>query len=354
MLKAFRNRGKSNEELIDELLSAYLDGVLALEDRAPLEARLQQDPALVTRLHGLRQTKKALASLPVAEVPRNFILSPSMVAPSRPAARPRQRRTWPVFGWATAAVTLLFVLVFAGDFIFARPTPPQPTQVLAQRANLLVETAGAAGAEATVVVEMEAKAAPAASEPGEAVEEEALAEGVVERESAAETEEPEFFAAADAAQDETAAAEPAAPAGVKGTQIPSAESGEMSVESSAAPAEEVHTDSPLKSVQVPNTPTPTSEPTVSSEESTAAVVTVTPESETAEKETLLIASPPAELEQQYSAEPAEIAAVMVTPTPEDGTSTEDVRFWLRLTEAGLGLAVVLLAATTLILRRRQS
>ena len=141
MAKSLMSRRQSSEDRIDEFLSAYLDGVLPLEERAELEARLQHEPALVSRLEGLRSTKKALARLPQVDVPRNFILSPSMVAPPRTVSPRRQRRTWPVFGWATAAVALVFLLVFAGDLFVVSPS------VRTEQASVETEPAEAMVAE---------------------------------------------------------------------------------------------------------------------------------------------------------------------------------------------------------------
>ena len=134
MFEADEKRGQSREEQLDELLSAYLDGMLAVDEQAQLELQLERDPALRARLRGLRLTVRSLAALPQVEVPRNFILSPAMVKDKtpRPASRLRTpRRSWPVFGWATAIATLLLMFVVAGDVFWVAPatrpeTPPGP------------------------------------------------------------------------------------------------------------------------------------------------------------------------------------------------------------------------------------
>ncbi len=366
MSKVFRNRRKSNEEQIDELLSAYLDGVLASQERQMLETRLRQEPTLVARLDGLRQTKRALANLPQVGIPRNFILSPSMVAPRKPVTRPRQRRTWPVFGWATAAVTLLFLLVFAGDLIVVKPTPPRPTQVVAQQFRLAVEATLEAEsppdvlemapvqAEVTSELGVEEKAAPAAEVPKELAEQEAPTEVVVEKEIVVEAEAPEPAAEAKAASEDTAATADAGPVAGEGAEPPSGEEGERMLQASAAPTEEAETGFAQETLGVPATPTPAPEGTAPPS------TPVTPEAEVAENERSPLASPMAEQEKAELAEPTRTpdavasALAMVTPAVADTTQTEDdVRFWLRLAEFGLGVAVVGLALVTLVLRLRE-
>lgn len=122
MFRLFRNR-RHSEEQVDELLSAYLDGVLTSDEQATLEARLEKEPALRERLDGLRLTVDALANLAQVETPRNFILSPAMVAAPRVVASPpRRRRAWPALSWAATAVTLLFLVVVASDLFVIAPS----------------------------------------------------------------------------------------------------------------------------------------------------------------------------------------------------------------------------------------
>src|SRR6478672_11603930 len=61
----------SNYEL-DELLSAYLDGELAAEDRAKVEARLATDPAAQLLLHELRSVSQDVQSLPQEKLGRDM------------------------------------------------------------------------------------------------------------------------------------------------------------------------------------------------------------------------------------------------------------------------------------------
>ncbi|NJC95213.1 MAG: hypothetical protein FIB03_02570 [Anaerolineae bacterium] len=87
-----------------ELLSAYLDGELKPSDSTKLEARLKSDTQLASVLNDLRVTRSLLRGLPSRKAPRNFTLTRKMVGQNPPLPR-----TYPVFRFATAIATLLFV-----------------------------------------------------------------------------------------------------------------------------------------------------------------------------------------------------------------------------------------------------
>ena len=55
MFNVFDRRRQSNAEQVDELLSAYVDGLLRPDERKKLEARLEREPALRDRLEGMRR-----------------------------------------------------------------------------------------------------------------------------------------------------------------------------------------------------------------------------------------------------------------------------------------------------------
>jgi hypothetical protein len=105
----------------DELLSAYLDGQLSAEEQVRLEARLAADPALQADLEALRHTIALVRDLPPVSVPRNFILPRTAARPlPAPPARPRLAWAAPLLTAATAATSLLFVLVLAGNLLLPR------------------------------------------------------------------------------------------------------------------------------------------------------------------------------------------------------------------------------------------
>lgn len=99
----------------DELLSAYLDGELSPEERTRLEARLVADPDLRARLGAMRRTVDLVRDLPQVKAPRNFILTPDMVAPARRRPVPLRRRLAPILTFATAISALACALVLIGN-----------------------------------------------------------------------------------------------------------------------------------------------------------------------------------------------------------------------------------------------
>ena len=175
----------------DELLSAYLDGQLSAGERARLETRLAADPALRAELEALRHTVALVRDLPPVPIPRNFILPQTMAARPRPVRPPRPRRAWaaPLLTAATAFVSLLFVVVLAGDLLlsgmggqaFAPAAEPlleaeAPQAALAPSpASEQVEVEALVEAEAEEVVEETVeeveveKAVPAATAPAAAM-----------------------------------------------------------------------------------------------------------------------------------------------------------------------------------------
>jgi anti-sigma factor RsiW len=97
-----------------ELLSAYLDGALAPDERTALETRLQTDDGLRQELEGLRQTVKLVGSLPAMKAPRNFTLTRDMIdlRQSRWLIFP----TSAAFSGITAAAATILILIGAGLF----------------------------------------------------------------------------------------------------------------------------------------------------------------------------------------------------------------------------------------------
>ena len=62
-----------------ELLSAFIDNMLADDERALLEERLKLEPGLRDELSTLQQTVNLIVQLPSLKAPRDFILTPDMV-----------------------------------------------------------------------------------------------------------------------------------------------------------------------------------------------------------------------------------------------------------------------------------
>ena len=124
MIGLFTRQARERERR-DELLSAYLDDQLSAGERVRLEAQLATDPALRAELGALRHTVALVRDLPPVSIPRNFILPQKMetmvAARPRPIPSARPRRAWaaPFLTAATAIVSLLFVVVLAGDLLLS-------------------------------------------------------------------------------------------------------------------------------------------------------------------------------------------------------------------------------------------
>jgi len=130
MMIGLFTRQAGEREQRDELLSAYLDDQLSAGERARLEAQLATDPALRAELDTLRRTVALVRDLPPVPIPRNFILPQTVAARPRPVRRARPRRAlraepqakaWaaPLLTAATAVVSLVFVVVLAGDLLLS-------------------------------------------------------------------------------------------------------------------------------------------------------------------------------------------------------------------------------------------
>jgi negative regulator of sigma E activity len=92
-----------------EKLSAYLDGELQDRDLQRFESRLVEDPSLQLALQELAETKQMLGQLPQVRPPRHFILTPEMVE-----QKPRLN-LFPVFRFATVVATALFAVLVGVD-----------------------------------------------------------------------------------------------------------------------------------------------------------------------------------------------------------------------------------------------
>lgn len=74
-------------------LSAYLDAQLPAAERVALEADLARDAALQAQMAALRHTVAMVRALPLREPPRNYLLTPAMVAAPTPPQPTRTRRS---------------------------------------------------------------------------------------------------------------------------------------------------------------------------------------------------------------------------------------------------------------------
>lgn len=129
-----------------EALSAYLDGQLSDKQRSSLESKIHESAEYRDALNGLRKTRAVIRSQPPIKAPKNFTLSPEMVGLK---ARTRRRtRLYPLFGFASAVASLLFVLVVVGDFVLGIPQTVTPQMMKAPVSETMVMEAPAAPVEA--------------------------------------------------------------------------------------------------------------------------------------------------------------------------------------------------------------
>jgi anti-sigma factor RsiW len=98
-------------------LSAYLDGELSAGEQRALKAELAENPPLRQRLNELRHTVALVRRMPMREPPRNYLLTPSMVAEKRPQRRERARPTLWVMRLATSLSAAAFVIVMGLQLI---------------------------------------------------------------------------------------------------------------------------------------------------------------------------------------------------------------------------------------------
>lgn len=109
-----------------ELLSAYIDNMLADDERMLLEDRLDREPLLRHELTALQETVTLIGQLPPLKAPKDFVLSPTVVKNSqltivsqRVSRRPRSLPLTIVPVMSAAASMILVVagmiLLFSGD-----------------------------------------------------------------------------------------------------------------------------------------------------------------------------------------------------------------------------------------------
>ena len=313
----------------DELLSAYLDGELSAERQTRLKAQLATSPALQAEFEALRRTIALVGDLPEVATPRNFILPRAAmgVAPSERSSV--LRRAWfaPLLTAATSVVSILFIVVLAGDLLWVRanrlafvPAPAREAAAEIAPAELAVEAAVMEEAEAEeAVLSQEAPVAAADAEPY--VEATAVAEKVVVVE--------DVEASEDAAQmEEGRALEPApAPVGVEAFEVPVA----TDVAGAMAELGEVDTEqAPMGGGQVAPTET-----------STDATELVEPEDD--------LEPTPAEMAEAVlpvDEEEQTAAAPRLVPPVDEGSTGAPGAFLRRVTALILGLVSLTLSGAT--------
>jgi hypothetical protein len=145
-----------------ELISAYLDNQLGIQECERLEARLKIDPVLQKALNELSQTRSLLHNLPKIRAPRNYYINAQLVSKTTES---RSIFRWaPTMGIISAVATILLVLVIFGDTILTSTTPvvlapAAPAEaVQVQQDVQRSEVATSSPTEAQPLVMMEAQA----------------------------------------------------------------------------------------------------------------------------------------------------------------------------------------------------
>ena len=118
-------------------LSAYLDGELNASASRKMKSRLARDPNLLSALDDLRETKSILQRIPKRRSPRNFTLSPQMVAESPPMPR-----LVPALNYATAFAMILFFFSILPPIGFGmeKAMAPAAQEIMLESAdNLAIE-----------------------------------------------------------------------------------------------------------------------------------------------------------------------------------------------------------------------
>jgi hypothetical protein len=181
-----------------EQLSAYLDGQLPPAEAARLETRLKTDPQLHAVYTDLSQSRALLRQLPARRAPRNFTLTPKMAG-----VKPPLPRSFPLFRFASALATLLFLFSLTVNSLPAFPS-------LNAAAPAAYGMGGPAPLEAPAAAAAAATEAPAATAAPAAL----LPAAPLPAQEAAPTAEAQRLAeptlAADQAQAKIAPGEPAA------------------------------------------------------------------------------------------------------------------------------------------------
>lgn len=94
-------------------ISSYMDGELDPEPQAALEADIARDPTLRRRVEEMQQVAAMVRAMPMREPPRNYLLTPSMIAEPKPEPQhARRRMPLGLMRLASSLVAIAFVISF--------------------------------------------------------------------------------------------------------------------------------------------------------------------------------------------------------------------------------------------------
>lgn len=332
MFGFLRNLRKSDEEKVQEALTAYLDGALTPGEKRRFEQRLAVDEALRADLAQQRLIKESLSALPHLRAPRNFTLDPALYGRPQPAGR-----LYPALRTATVLAAILFVVLLSVDLLgtvgpLGLAGAPEEVEFSQIASEPEAELGFADQAESVVEVTRVVEAEMIVEEAEEVIVEEVAEEEPAEEEAAEAPamEEAEMLVPAPAEPDsgeERIFATPPLPAS-EGELLPQEGAADDSAAELLLPA----------TVTASPQPTPTAAP---SPEVTAALAEASGAERASDEDT------------------ATAEAKALPPAPQVEPDVEPARegalfdlTLVRLLAIALGIAVILLAAATLMLRRR--
>lgn len=123
MFDFLKRWAKTEHELCQENLSAFLDGQVTHRERMRVQKHLEECAACRADLEALRHTVALLRAVPAVKPPRSFLIPAREVIQQRQAQR--RRLAYVYMQAATAVATVLLVLVVSGDAVL-RYLPVRP------------------------------------------------------------------------------------------------------------------------------------------------------------------------------------------------------------------------------------
>lgn len=214
-------------------ISAYVDGQLEPTKQVAFETTLAQDRALQQKVKEMREVVALVRALPLREPPRNYLLTPSMVAEKsvaeKSAQRPQRRSTPLLFmRLATSLAAVAFVVTAGLTYMQRGISPMMVSQAPKAAEEMPAMEAPQAVVVATVEVSKEVEVMRAVEpevipEATASVTEGARAEKVVESEAVVEAPAPAPLAATPQPEMAAAAAEATTNAQEWGETTPQAE-----------------------------------------------------------------------------------------------------------------------------------
>ena len=346
MFDFLENLRKTDELKRQEAITAYLDGALTPGERRRFEEKLAADETLRAEVEQQRLIKENLQRLPIVRSPRNFTLNPALYG--RPAPEPAGR-LYPALRAATVLVAFFFVIAVAAELLtFAgRGGPSLALAPMADEAaeismEVIVSESEGAPMEATVARSVVAEEEMVAEAPAEEmpipIEEPVVEEAIEAEETAAEEAVPEEAFAAEEAEPGIGAAAPIPTEGRDQTE------GGVATDGDIGNAIAGGGDSTTSETEAPKA-LPTE---AGGEQAAEALAAQAPTAKVEPSRTVSATS----TAQALAAEELSPDEVEATDNEVEATQVQTSISPFRIFIVALGLAVTLLTAVTLLVRRK--